>query len=98
MRIFTANRLSNGNGLFPLEIIVDDVGVTIKKPGLVRATEKTISYNIISSVELHTPLFGFTKIKINSIGMDSALVEGFERFDAEECKRLIYEYKKLHKY
>ena len=97
MELFTANRLSNGNGLFPLEIIIDDIGVTIRKPGLIRATEKTISYNIISSVELHSPLLGFTKIKINSIGMDSTLAEGFERYDAEQIKKLIYEYKKIWK-
>ena len=97
MKLFTTNRLSNGNGLFPLEIIIDDVGVTIKKPGLIRAYEKTISYNTISSVELHTPILGFTKIKINTIGIDSVLAEGFERFDAEQIKSLIYEYKKIWK-
>ena len=97
MKLFVANRLSNGNAIFPLEIIIDDVGITIRKPGLIRAYEKTISYNIISSVELHTPILGFTKIKINSIGFDSVLAEGFERFDAEQIKSLIYEYKKLWK-
>ena len=48
MKLFVANRLSNGNAIFPLEIIIDDVGITIRKPGLIRAYEKTISYNIIS--------------------------------------------------
>jgi hypothetical protein len=95
MKLFVANRLSNGNGIFPLEIIIEDIGVTVKKPGLIRAFEKTISYDIISSVELHTPIFGFTKIKINTIGLDSVLAEGFERYEAEEIKRLIYEYKKI---
>jgi len=97
MKIFAANRLSNGNGLFPLQIIIDDVGVTIRKPGLIAATEKTISYNIISSVELHTPIFGFTKIKICTIGFDSSLAEGFERYDAETIRDLIYEYKRIWK-
>lgn len=89
MILFTANRLSNGNGLFPLEILIDDYSFTIKKPGLIKATEKTMMYKNVSSVELHTPIFGFTKIKFNSIGLDSALAEGFERYDAEEIKRLI---------
>jgi hypothetical protein len=89
MIIFTANRLSNGNGLFPIEIHIDDYSVTIKKPGLIAATEKTMMYRNISSVVLNTPIFGFTKIKINTIGLDSMLVEGFERFHAEEIKRLI---------
>ena len=97
MKLFTASRISNGNSIFPMEIIIEDVGVTIKKPGLIRAYEKTISYNTISSVELHTPILGFTKIKINTIGMDSVLAEGFERFDAETIKSLIYEYKKIWK-
>jgi hypothetical protein len=89
MTIFVASRFSNGNGLFPVEIHIDDYSVTIKKPGLIAAIEKTMMYRNISSVELHTPIFGFTKIKINTIGMDSMLVEGFERFGAEEVKRLI---------
>lgn len=97
MKLFTASRISNGNAIFPMEIIIEDVGVTIKKPGLIRAYEKTISYNTISSVELHTPILGFTKIKINTIGIDSVLAEGFERFDAEQIKSLIYEYKKIWK-
>ena len=89
MTIFTANRLSNGNGLFPVEIHIDDYSVTIKKPGLIAATEKTMNYRNISSVELNTPIFGFTKIKINTIGMDSMMIEGFERHNAEEIRRLI---------
>jgi hypothetical protein len=89
MTIFVASRFSNGNGLFPVEIHIDDYSVTIKKPGLIAAIEKTMMYRNISSVELHTPIFGFTKIKINTIGMDSMLIEGFERSHAEEVKRLI---------
>ena len=89
MIIFTANRLSNGNGLFPVEVHIDDYSVTIKKPGLIAATEKTMNYRNISSVELNTPIFGFTKIKFNTIAMDSMMIEGFERFHAEEIRRLI---------
>jgi hypothetical protein len=89
MTIFVASRYSNGNGLFPMEIHIDDYSVTIKKPGLIAANEKTMMYRNISSVELNTPIFGFTKIKLNTIGFDSMLVEGFERHDAEEVKRLI---------
>jgi hypothetical protein len=89
MNIFIANRLSNGNGLFPVEIHIDDYSVTIKKPGLIAATEKTMNYRNISSVELNSPIFGFTKIKINTIGIDSMMIEGFERYHAEEAKRLI---------
>lgn len=89
MTIFIANRLSNGNGLFPVEIHIDDYSVTVKKPGLIAATEKTMNYRNISSVELNSPIFGFTKIKINTIGIDSMMIEGFERYHAEEAKRLI---------
>lgn len=89
MTIFAASRFSNGNAIFPLEIHIDDYSITIKKPGLISASEKTMMYRNISSVELFTPVFGFTKVKFNTIGLDSMLVEGFERFEAEEIKRLI---------
>jgi hypothetical protein len=61
----------------------------VKKPGLISAREKTFYYKNISSIELYTPILGFTKIKINSLGLDSMLVEGFERAEAEEIRRLV---------
>lgn len=89
MIIFTANRLSNGNRIFPVEVHVDEYSITIKKPGLITSTQKTMTYKMISSVELSTSILGFTKIKFMTIGLDSMLVEGFERSDAEEIKRLV---------
>lgn len=89
MMIFTASRLSNGNGLFPVEIRVDDFSLTVVKPGLISAYQKTIKYDKISSIEIISPFIGFSKIIFSCYGLDSILVEGFERNDAEECKYLV---------
>jgi hypothetical protein len=89
MEIFIASRLSNGNALFPVEVHIDDYSVMIKKPGLISGRSKPLMYKKISSVEVISPFIGFSKIKFNTIGFDSMLVEGFERAEAEEIQRLV---------
>ena len=89
MKIFRSSRLSNGNALFPSEVIIEDTYVMFKKPGLISSKEKTFKYNKISSVEVDSPLIGFSRVKINSIGLDSMLIEGLERAEAEEIRRII---------
>ena len=89
MEIFIANRISNGNFLFPTEIRLDDHYATIVKPGVISANEKSIKYSTITSVNVKTPLIGFSKIIISAYGLDQIIAEGFERRDAEEIKRII---------
>ena len=87
--IFIASRLSNGNGLFPTEIRIETDVVTIVKPGLISCREKSIKYNKLTSVEIVSPLIGFSKIIISAYQLDNIIIEGFERRDAEEAKYLI---------
>ena len=89
MRIFTANRLSAGNRLFPCEILIDDYTVIVRMPGLLSTIEKSMSFSKISSVETYCPLFGFCKIIISALGLDTIIVNGFEKNDANEIKNLI---------
>ena len=89
MQTFRSSRLSNGNALFPSEVIIEDTYVMFRKPGVIAATEKTFKYNKISSIEVSSPFIGFSKVKICSIGLDSMLIEGLERAEAEEIRRLI---------
>ena len=89
MEIFIASRLSNGNGLFPVEIHLNTNNVTIKHPGLISAMEKSIPYSKITSVKIVSPIFGFSKVVITAYGLDTLLLEGFERRYADEIKRLI---------
>jgi hypothetical protein len=89
MQIFTASRLSNGNGLFPVEIRIDDYSLQVVKPGLVKANVKVFKYDKITSLEVISPFIGFSKIVISAYGLDKIIVEGFERADAEEAVRII---------
>ena len=89
MKIFIASRLSNGNGLFPVEIHLNDYSVNIIKPGLISGMEKDMPYNKITSTKIVSPIFGFTKIIFSCIGMDEIIVEGFERRYAEEIKKIV---------
>ena len=89
MDIFIANRLSNGNGLFPVEIHLGDFSMRILKPGLVGAKEKTLKYDKITSIEVISPFIGFSKLIFSAYGLDNLIVEGFERYDAEEIRRIV---------
>ena len=89
MDIFIASRLSNGNGLFPVELHLDDYSMRLVKPGLTRASEKTIKYKNITSIEVMSPFIGFSKIIFSMYGLDKLIVEGFERTDAEEIRTLV---------
>jgi len=89
MEFFIATRFSNGNFFFPTEIRIDDNTITIVKPGLISAMEKTMPLNKISSVKVYSPIFGFSKIEVSAYGLDRFILDGFLRRDAEEVKRLL---------
>lgn len=89
MDIFITSRLSNGNGLFPIEIHLGDFSLRILKPGLVSAREKTLKYEKITSIEVISPFIGFSKIIFSAYGLDNLIVEGFERTEAEEIRRIV---------
>jgi len=94
MELFIANRLSNGNLLFPTEVRIDEHNITIVKPGPITGREKSFDYRNITSVEVISPFFGFSKIIISAFGLDKILIEGFERRDAEIIKYLILKNKR----
>ena len=89
MKIFAASRLSNGNGLFPTEVSIDENSLQIVKPGLIKANVKIFRYDKLTSVEVSSPFIGFSKIIISAYNLDKIVVEGFERSEAEEIARLI---------
>ena len=92
MEVFIANRLSNGNSLFPVELRIDDTELLIVKPALpflISGMNKSLKYKEITSVEVISPRFSFSKIVISCYGLDKITVEGFEQWKAEEAARLI---------
>ena len=85
---FVASRLSSGNKIFPAEIYFDPAGVTIKIPGLFSGETKHFDYDHIASVEIDTPLIGFSKITIFA-GGTMMEASGFTKAEVKEIKEGI---------
>lgn len=86
MKKYTASRLSEGNRLFPCEILMDDLAVTLKLPGFLKGKETTIPMNRISSVDIETPLVGYSTIIIETTGEGAIKAHGFTKSEVSEMK------------
>ena len=62
---FTASRLSEGNKVFSAVSHIEQTGVTVKIPGIFR-DDTSSYYNLIASVDLKTPLVGYSSVTIYS--------------------------------
>ncbi|MEI8046339.1 MAG: PH domain-containing protein [Bacteroidota bacterium] len=89
METFIASRLTAGNKIFPSKIIIDQLGVTLKIPGLFSGNEKTIPFNRISSVNIICPFTGFSTISIETTGEGSIKAHGFLKSEVIRIKELI---------
>ncbi|MEB0262279.1 MULTISPECIES: hypothetical protein [unclassified Mucilaginibacter] len=85
---YVASRLSEGNKLFPAEIMTEDNGITIKIPGLFSGDTTTIAYDSISAVEIDTPLIGYSTIRFYHSG-NKVEAHGFSKSDVNEIKTFI---------
>ncbi|HTB52300.1 MAG TPA: SHOCT domain-containing protein [Ferruginibacter sp.] len=85
---FIASRLSKDNKLFPSEIYLESTGITIKIPGLFSGETKHFDYNHIASVEIDTPLIGFSAITIFAGGTKMS-ANGFTKAEVKQIKEGI---------
>lgn len=85
---YVASRLSEGNKLFPAEIITEENGITIKIPGLFSGDTTTIAFDSISAVEIDTPLIGYSTIRFYHSG-NKVEAHGFSKSDVNEIKAFI---------
>lgn len=85
---YIASRLSEGNKLFPAEIITEDSGITIKIPGFFSGDTTSIAYESISAVEVDTPLISFSTIRFYHSG-NKIEAHGFSKSDVQEIKDQI---------
>jgi hypothetical protein len=85
---FTASRLSSGNKIFPAEIYLESTGITIKIPGLFSGETKHFDFNHIASVEIDTPLIGYSSITIFAGGTMMA-ANGFTKAEVKQIKEGI---------
>ncbi|MES2266674.1 MAG: hypothetical protein V4520_07930 [Bacteroidota bacterium] len=85
---YIASRLSEGNKIFPAEILTEENGITIKIPGLFSGDTTTIAYDSISAVEIDTPLIGYSTIRFYHSG-NKVEAHGFSKSDVKEIKAII---------
>ena len=85
---FTASRLSSDNKIFPSEIYLESTGITIKIPGLFSGETKHFDFNHIASVEIDTPLIGFSSITIFAGGTQMS-ANGFTKAEVKQIKEGI---------
>lgn len=89
MQTFTASRLSEGNKIFPCIINIDTLAVTLKLPGLFNGKETTIPINRIASVDIETPLIGYSTIVIETTGEGKITAHGFTKAEVSLMKETI---------
>jgi len=89
MKEFEASRLSEGNNIKPNKIRIDEFGVTLIVPGLLGDNKKMFAFREILSISIDTPLIGFSKIRIESVGRDEINTSGFLKDDATIIKQII---------
>ncbi len=89
MPIFTASRLSEGNRIFPDQIIIDEDSLTIKSPKLFGGNATSFPLGQIT-MSVDSPFIGFCDIKFSSQGTNIC-VHGFTDNDSKRIKRLINE-------
>lgn len=89
MKKYTASRISEGNRIFPCELLMDDMAVTLKVPGFMNGKETTIPLNRISSVDIETPFIGYSTIIIETTGESAIKAHGFTKAEVSEMKNTL---------
>jgi uncharacterized membrane protein YdbT with pleckstrin-like domain len=90
MKVYQASKLAAGvSKVFPHKITITDNSVTITEPGLFSNKEKTIPFSKIASVNIDSPLIGFSTITIETTGNDSLTINGFTKDEVREMKQTI---------
>jgi hypothetical protein len=85
---YTASHLSEGNHIFATEIEVQDSGLTVKVPGLFNGSSQFIDFKNIASVEIDSPLIGYSTLCFRGAGTDIK-AHGFTKTEVEEIKNAI---------
>jgi uncharacterized membrane protein YdbT with pleckstrin-like domain len=89
MSTYSASRLSEGNKIFPCVIQIEEQAVTFKVPGFFNGKETTIPMSRISSVDIETPMIGYSTIIIETTGEGSVRAHGFTKSEVKEMKKDI---------
>jgi hypothetical protein len=83
MNKYIASRLTEGNRMFPTQIIINYLGVTVKIPSLFSGKEQTIPFSRISSVNIDCPFVGYSTIEIETTGEGQIRANGFLKSEVQ---------------
>ncbi len=87
--VFRASRLSQGNRLFPTQVVITDSSVTHFTPQWIGKLEASIHLSHVSSIKIDTNIM-FSDVFIETTGGHNPVVcHGHSKKDAVEMKRLI---------
>jgi hypothetical protein len=93
--VFRASRLSQGNRLFPTQVIITPSSVTHYTPQWIGKLEESIHMSHVSSIKIDTNLM-FSDVFIETTGGHNPVVcHGHSKQDAIEMKRLIEEHQSV---
>ena len=90
--VFHASRLSEGNHLFPTQVLITPTSVVQYKPRWIGRQEETIHLAHVASVKIDTGLFLSNVVIETSGGSDSIRCHGHRKADAMQMKTLIEQY------
>ena len=85
---YVASRLSEGNKIFPAEIHIEENGIKVKIPGFFGGDTRYIDFEHISSVDINTPMIGFSNITFYNHG-NRASAHGFKKEEVKQIKEAI---------
>ena len=87
--VFRARRISQGNRLFPSQVIITPTSVTLYKPQWIGKVEQSIHPAHVASIKIDTNLF-FSDVLIETSGGEHPVVcHGHSKRDAVRMKELI---------
>jgi len=88
-KTYVANRLAEGNRIFPCKITIHSNGVTLKIPGFLSGQEATLPFSQISAVDIECPMIGYSTITISTTGEGNIVAHGFTKSEVKEMKETI---------
>jgi hypothetical protein len=90
--VFRASRMSQGNRLFPAQVVITPTSITLYKPQWIGKTEESIHLAHVASVRVDTHLI-FADVCIEtSGGQEPILCHGHTKGDVAAMKQLLEKY------
>jgi hypothetical protein len=90
--VFTASRLTEGNFLFPVRIVITRQRVSRIKPRMFGSEEESIPISKVASVNIKTGVI-WSDVRIDSTGGSNPITShGHTKSDAREMRDLIEKY------